>query len=655
MRSHARSWRFTFVVMLALLLAAIAAPAAFAGPGSISGSVTTTETVNNEEVAVGLENILVSAVPASFSGSLVMSQDQLPILPVLTNEEGYYKINFLPEGWYNIVAFDRLPWPLQWATQWFTGVPGPGACTGAYDWPHIPAAGADAVYVNPNMDTDQVNFSMVPASALGGTVLGRYRHDHVLYDGHTPKPAAGIQVWLWFPGCGIDWDDFVAAVQTGRWDGGPMGDTANDSRPHIPWWVLHNRDVTDEFGKWYIGPLEPRSYTVYYYDPERRFAPDWELVTLLPGASNLEMQETLDPGAEIEGWVHGDVGNDTHYNLPGVEVRAYLMPERRPQSAKALDERGRGLLMGVAWTDENGEYEIEGLPEGRYRVQFEAEGYNHFAETTDLGRGHHDLYYGHEEWVTIYEEGSDVEACALLMPIPHVKWVHPPFGVNDGPERWDTEVTVRTWGAYFIANSMYFEMDNEPYRQIHPFEVEIKDFCTVVLHLNLASPVALVGDYHLHYSWYHWNHMEERVYDSAFQVLNSYVPTTPATPPAPAATPTLPSAPVPSTPDTTPTTPDEPADPVAGPVTVAALQPVTVKKGALATLRFQVDEQVLGGTAEVKVVIMNKAGKVVKQVKAKVTMNAAASISFRCKLAKGSYSYTVSAGSASATSKLIVK
>jgi len=80
------------------------------------------------------------------------------------------------------------------------------------------------------------------------------------------------------------------------------------------------------------------------------------------------------------------------------------------------------------------------------------------------------------------------------------------------------------------------------------------------------------------------------------------------------------------------------------------------KKGQLATLRFQVNEAVLGGTTDVKIVISNKAGKVVKQVNARgVKMNVAASYSFRCKLAKGSYSYTVTAGSASAASKLIVK
>ncbi len=137
--------------------------------------------------------------------------------------------------------------------------------------------------------------------------------------------------------------------------------------------------------------------------------------------------------------------------------------------------------------------------------------------------------------------------------------------------------------------------------------------------------------------------------------MNSYVPVTPITPPAPAVTPSLPATPTPieNPPVVTPEPTPDP-EPVAGAVTVAA-SAASVKYGKLATLKFQVNEAVLGGTADVKVVISNKAGKVVKQVKASVKMNAAASISFRCKLAKGTYSYTVSAGSASATSKLIVK
>ena len=120
------------------------------------------------------------------------------------------------------------------------------------------------------------------------------------------------------------------------------------------------------------------------------------------------------------------------------------------------------------------------------------------------------------------------------------------------------------------------------------------------------------------------------------------MPTVPPTPPSPTQpTPTTPTTP--TTPVVTPTPePSTPAAPVAGAVTVTASK-ASVKKGSVATLRFQVDEAVLGGTADVKVVITNKAGKVVKQIKARATMNAAASISFRCKLAKGSYSYTVSA------------
>ena len=75
------------------------------------------------------------------------------------------------------------------------------------------------------------------------------------------------------------------------------------------------------------------------------------------------------------------------------------------------------------------------------------------------------------------------------------------------------------------------------------------------------------------------------------------------------------------------------------------------------TLGFRVNESVLGGTAAVKVVITTKAGKIVKTVAKSVTMNSAASISFKCKLAKGTYTFTVSAVGAakSASNTLTVK
>jgi subtilisin-like proprotein convertase family protein len=83
--------------------------------------------------------------------------------------------------------------------------------------------------------------------------------------------------------------------------------------------------------------------------------------------------------------------------------------------------------------------------------------------------------------------------------------------------------------------------------------------------------------------------------------------------------------------------------PVAGAITTEAPSPAGVKKGKMATLKFQVNEAVLGGVADVKIEI--KKGFVLRKTitLTDVPMNSLQQVKFRCTLPKGTYKFYVSA------------
>jgi hypothetical protein len=98
--------------------------------------------------------------------------------------------------------------------------------------------------------------------------------------------------------------------------------------------------------------------------------------------------------------------------------------------------------------------------------------------------------------------------------------------------------------------------------------------------------------------------------------------------------------------------------------TVLAPSAASVVKGRKATLKYQVNDADPNlGTAKAIIQIKNKAGKVVKTLKpASVAVNAAQKATFTCKLAKGKYTFYVSATDAAgnpssntAVNKLTVK
>jgi len=670
MRSSARSWRFTFIVVLALLLMAIAATAAFAGLGSIEGTVTT------GMPAVGVQNIYVTAIPVGFTyDGLDAARDGHDHLRAITGSDGKYKIENVPSNQsYYVVFQDSYP-AKYFATQWYEN---------SYGWPGI-GNGADPVFVQAdNEQVKDINADMVRLSTISGHV------DGVILHGSNPpvtQPATGVQVWLWYSGSGLSQREFVQAIETGRYFGG-WNDAATDARPHLPRWYTDHMTVTDGKGNWYIANLEPRPYKVYFHDAQGQVYPDdgsvhpwspgwfisdkpWESgqeINPLPGEDydSVRYQEiTVLPQA---GGIHGNVTGRTDkvgagHEMPLEDIEVSVFYGLAPY-LDGTDDLGPGLLLGSDRTDMYGDYNIESLaPWHEYTVYFNAHHYNFMDASTEGGRRHNALYH---DWATTadVEPGDSTEVCALLNPKAEVYFVHPPFGVNDAAESYDVAVTLYGWALPFIEPStIHLHLQDQTNQALNNIYAMLPLYQGAqlkwddgygwywVLHLNLATPKAAVGMYDLHY-YADYSDQRESVERSVFQVVSSYTPKTPIDPPAPAVvTPALPATPTPiETPVVTPT-----PDPVAGPVTVAATK-ASVKHGAVATLAFQVNEQVLGGTADVKVTITSKAGKVVKTIQARgVKMNAAASVSFRCKLAKGTYSYTVSAGSATATSKLIVK
>lgn len=94
-------------------------------------------------------------------------------------------------------------------------------------------------------------------------------------------------------------------------------------------------------------------------------------------------------------------------------------------------------------------------------------------------------------------------------------------------------------------------------------------------------------------------------------------------------------------------TPTPTATPMPGPITVVAPMAVSVKKGRVASLPFRVNESVVGGLADVSILIKDRGGWVVSRKAVKdAPMNAPQRLRFTCTLARGSYTFYLSATTA---------
>jgi hypothetical protein len=614
-----RSWRLAVIMLLVLAALAIAVPAALANPGD--GAIEGTVTAANG-TAHPLVNISVEAISLA---------DGTTYGPVLTDSLGKYSID-VPGGagvtlynqyylkFYQDTTFLPNPDNPHWATTWWNGT-----INGLQDWLAVtPPAGATVVLVH-SAEITVANLEMLHNNYLQGTVTD------------ATGALSGIEVWIWYAGSGVSYGDMMQAVQ--------LGDTSD-----LPDWIQNHMVTTNGSGVYQAFYLEPGAYKVYFHDPSGIHAPEWwDNVGIFGVPTDVILgthayyggvdtptiaDAVLDLAGSAGGHLDGADPYDGHEkDMANVKVELWSWVYN--------------VKLAETMTDSEGNYAFYGLPAGLYTV------------FVDAPVGYLDEWYNNKtSWlsansfsVTAGVHTHGINMWIDLMPALE-SIVHPPFGVNDGPDRFDSVVTMALWGSP-VVDDVYFTHQGSPAFTINNLAV-YNDDGDYEVHLNLAAPLAPTGTYTLNISW--WNPQtalyETVSYPNAYQVVNSYVPTPAPTPTAvPTAQPTAAPVPAPQptvTPTVTPT-------PVAGAVTVTANK-VTVKKGQRALLGFQVNEAVLGGNADVKIIVSSKAGKVVKQiVKRGVAMNAPASVSFTCKLAKGTYSYTVAAGTASATSTLIVK
>jgi protocatechuate 3,4-dioxygenase beta subunit len=650
--SGKRYWRLAVIMLLVLTALAIAAPAAFAvNEGTITGTVTQgldrpatlpgTPAVN---VYVYLYNATVSAGVATPVGA--------PIDWTQTDAAGKYQFDMVPGDSYYAVQFrettvatsDHARTDARWVPVWWNSVAGtyPLLMASLYNpgWNH-----ADPLYV-PYNTTVTADSIMMARDWITGTVTDT-----------AAAAVANVEVYVWdtasHPGYATE-QAWLQAI----WE--------NQVQPDALTAADGSYTVTGLLPT--TGPNATGSYKVFFFPPNlTTLAPEWwndvafnnyGAATQLAAPWNATIaaiSPVLAPPAP--GAIYGSV--DQYNGWSGLEEDAV--------GVEVWLYDANGTHIATTTTGPGGQYSFVGVVPGFYKVKFlgpQNVGGNSWADYFDSWYTANLLpsedfpvvaeTFATASWVQVNPAADTHYIYGLLYPITNLyRFVHPPYGVNDGPDRYDTTVDFMGWGlnnhvsvALVSVNSPYFYIN-----QLGSWGHDNEGLGW--MHLNLATPKAPEGSYRLVYSFYTPSSTQIQSELAGFQVVSSWVPTVPATPPSPTeptpTTPTTPTTPV-VTPAPQPTTP---ATPVAGPVTVVASK-ASVKKGALATLRFQVNEAVLGGTSDVKVVIF-KAGKTVKSVKSSVTMNAAASISFRCKLAKGTYSYTVTASGATASSTLTVR
>ena len=607
-----RPWRLAVIMLLVLAALVIAAPAALAH-GSIEGTVTATVG------GAALENIHVYAFeiePADPGAEPILSQ---AVGEGVTDGAGHYVILNLPGGpaatpvQYVVWFQDMNPFN-HYVPQWFQG-------SSPYQDVQGPWTPVDVV---DNIRTSTIDDSLTAACVISGTVTG------------ASGPLGGIEVYL-FTTDGMHKSE-IEAIQNGAASApAPAAVTAADGTYTI-------RELMPTSG---IGPA---GYWVYFYDPNKTNAPVWYggaapwsgPGTILEqdfGTVNMTADARLDLASSISGAVDGDLGyGNLQVDLEGVTVHVFSPP---------------AFMMGTTTTDAFGRYTLAGLPpnpEG-YKVKFDF----------DAGSGH--AYAGryYTEWwndeptgptadfIPIAHGGIDVAGIyALVQPIPWLWGIHPESAANDGPNRFATEVTIAGWGSDFVE-SIWLEQQASPNYRVYAYDwwYEVGDMGEETIHalFNLATPLAPTGMYSL--GWYHYgpwgDSYKANSTRDAFWVLSSYVPTPPPVTPAP-----LPAVPVPAVPASPApvVTPTPAPQPVAGDITTVAYA-ASVKKGKIATLKYRVDEAVLGGTAAVTIQVKNAAGAVVKTIKvAAAPMNQDNSVAFKCTFKKGTYKYTVSVANA---------
>jgi len=656
----------TFILLLALLaaLAAFAAPAALAGDGSIEGTVTAMPSFYYPGTPA-LNDISVFAIPyASF--------DTTPTLPPwlctppwlllspdgVTNIDGAFHFDVKP-GNYWVWFQDSWDPSNQWIGQWYDQ---------SSPWDFMPPE-AVPVTVYDNQDTDVVQ-SLTRASHILGQVTEA--------DG---TGLAGIGVYLY--ASDVPTDSADAPEDLGAWvqdieAGLITPDAFTDDGVGFGDLGLGNFDIgqLNPTSGSIVGDTPPSHYYVYFSDPAKEWAPEWwnDKAPWDTGASptkvlpffgfdvNLNFDAPFQDYAPIvlapAGSIHGTVFSWMRQRLPDIRVDAY-------STVDMLLATPVPVIYGTDWTALDGEYDIFGLHAGDYIVHFTDPDYDQYQAQ----------WWSEKGWPTRLDATDTRVLVANVVPvtegrvfggvnatlglIPQV-WDYSPYWAltnNPDPQRPPTVFTITGqglnglnpipgWVGWSDTSTPDVFLWNVATGYTWAFDTEVTpDGTTLTAMFDLVQNPLPAGFYEMWVHGYNEFDVHTDLFVGSVQLIGY---TTPVPPAVPVVTPTVvPTAlPTPApTPVVTPTPTPTPG-PVAGAITTRAPSSATVKKGKVASLKYQVNEAVLGGTANVTISIQ-KSGRTVKTLKvANARMNTLQTAKFTCKLAKGKYVFYVSASTA---------
>ena len=628
-----RRWRgSTFILLLALIavLAAFGAPAAFAGDGSIEGNVMSapstyyvgTAPLNDISVFAFALAAAPLAPPADLGDAVAWG---------VTDTAGNYSFEIDPTSAlapgleYYVWFADRWSPANQWIGQWYVA---------SSPWSDA-ATGGTPVTVLDNQAALGIDDSLTRASHIIGNV-----------------GQAGIGVYVWGVNLLDDPEDLASWVEAIE-----AGDVTPDA-------------LTAADGSFNIGQLNPTEglgfdhYVVYFSDPAKNYAPqfynglppwDWNFppdpVTPAFGEDfTLSDELTLDLAGQIQGTVYSWMMKP----IWGIHADAF-------STVDMLLATPVPVIYGSDITALDGEYFIRGLAAGDYIVRFsDPDFYDYYdtewwsskpVPTEDPGKG--PILVANPIAVTAGMVHGDVDATLNVRPEVYgfsPKWT---AVINPDPQRPPFVLTIDGQGLNNVNDlRVFIEKIGDPTIRAYAISVSASaDGSSVTAKFDFTANPVSVGYYYVivdgykQFAYYAGYSPFWTDWAASLQIIGYTTPTPPPTPaPTPTATPTAAPAPAPA-PVVTPTPTPAPA-PVAGAITTAAPSSATVKKGKVATLKYQVNEAVLGGAANVTIQIQ-KSGRVVKTMKiAGVSMNSSQTAKFTCKLAKGKYTFTVSASTA---------
>jgi len=327
-----------------------------------------------------------------------------------TDADGYYTVGGLPAGTFAVRFFDSEG---QWLQEYYND---------QRTWEN-----SEGVDVTSGVDTPDIDAVLDPASHIFGTVTGA----------GGAGPLANVSV------VPAEWQD----------DGEGGG-----------WWNQRwdLSQFTEADGTYDIGGLQPATYRLMFFDENGLWATEYfdDAMTVTEGQDiALDVGGNFEANAELAvgGHITGRVTSDGVNGIANVTV-----------GAGPFDVDSE-FYEHIAWaqTDENGYYDLAGMPAGTFRVQFWDDSGNWLTEYYDDVQDWHDATD-----VTLDVGGTAADINAVLQPALHIRGtitgaggagplesiqVMPLEWQDDGEgggwwnQRWDLSVWTGADGTYDIG------------------------------------------------------------------------------------------------------------------------------------------------------------------------------------------------------------